>query len=196
MANNNITNNRSYAMTSDTGITSTTGNITATLGDVVLTNGKLTLGVSTGTDGQVIIATTAGNPAWAALTAGDGVSVTNAAGSVTLASTAPFTWAQVGADAALTVNQGTVNSKVALLTMSLPAASAVNTVIKLVGLGAGGWTITQGANQQILVGDTNTTLGAGGTLSSTDAGDCLSMICTTTDLVWRVFNMVGNLTVV
>ena len=148
------------------------------------------------TNGQVLVGSTGVAPALATITAGAGIAVTNGAGSISVASTAPFTWAQVGADGALVVNQGSIDTKAGLLTMSLPAASAVGDTMILQGYGAGGWTITQGAGQQILVGNTNTTLGAGGTLSSTDKGDSVSMVCTTANLEWRVFGMVGNLTVV
>ena len=150
------------------------------------------------TDGQMLIGNTGNPPSVGTISAaaGSGITVTAGAGTLALASTAPFTWTQVNADGALVINQGTVNIKAGLLTMSLPVTSAINTVIKLVGVGAGGWIITQAANKQILVGNTNTTLGAGGTLASTNKGDCVSIVCTTADLVWRVYSMVGNLTVV
>ena len=199
MATQNSINNHTYTLVSDTGITATTGAITATLGDVVITNGKINLGGNTGTNGYVICAATGANPTWSAITAaaGSGISVILGANTIDLASTAPFSWSQVGADGALVVNTGIVNSKAGLLTMSLPATSAVNTICKLVGWGATGWIITQAANQQILFGNTNTTLGVGGSLASSNHGDTVSLICVVADLVWRVMEgPVGNLTVV
>ena len=149
------------------------------------------------TNGQLLIGNTGNPPSVATLTGAGTVSVTNAAGAITITGAGGgATWTQINADGALVINQGSVNVKAGLLTMSLPAVSPINSIIELVGVGAGGWTITQAANQQILIGNTNTTLGVGGTLSSTDKGDCLSMICTTANLEWRVFGMVGNLTVV
>lgn len=205
MANINAINNATYTLTSDTAITATTGNITATagnlvstLGDLVLTNGKITLAADSGTDGYVICAATGANPTWSAITAaaGSGITVTLGANTIALASTAPFTWAQVGADGALVVNQGSINTKVALLTMSLPATAAVGTTIILQGLGAGGWTITQAANQQVILGNQTTTLGAGGSLASTNANDSISLVCTTADLIWSTYAVIGNITIV
>lgn len=47
-------------------------------------NGKL--GSSTGMDGQVIIGSSSGNPAWATLTAGSDITITDASNSITIAS--------------------------------------------------------------------------------------------------------------
>lgn len=197
MATQNSINERSNALVSDTGLTATTGNITATLGNVVLSSGALTLGISNGTDGQFIFGANAANPAWGSMTtaAGSGITLTPAANALTIATTAPFIWQQVGVNGALVVNQGSINTKVLLLTMSLPAASAVGDIIKLQGLGAGGWIITQGAGQQIIVGNTATTITTG-TLASTNANDAVCLICTTANLTWSTFGVIGNLTVV
>lgn len=196
MATQNSIGNHTYSLTSDTGITADTGNITATLGNMVITNGMLSVGGVTGTDGQILIAATAANPAWASVTAGSGISLTAGVNTLSIASTAPFTWAEVGVDGALTVNQGSINTKVALLSMSLPATAAVGTTIVLQGLGAGGWAITQAANQQVILGNQATTLGVGGSLASTNANDSISLVCTTADLIWSTFAVIGNITVV
>ncbi len=49
---------------------------------------NLDIGFTASTNGQLIIGATAGNPAWATLTAGSGISITNAANSITIALTA------------------------------------------------------------------------------------------------------------
>lgn len=150
------------------------------------------------TNGQLLVGSTGLVPVVTTLTAGTNVGVTNAAGSITINATghAAFTWSTIGADGPLTAGNGYINTKVAALSVSLPATSAVGTVIILQGVGAGGWTITQGAGQQIVVGASATTGGAGGSLASTNANDSVSMVCTTADTVWHVFAMIGNLTVV
>ena len=90
-------------------VTATTGDITATLGDIVASAGNLEIagtvtfgamvaGVlvssaagaitsSTGTDGQILIDSTAGAPAWANLTAGAGIVITDAANAITITAT-------------------------------------------------------------------------------------------------------------
>lgn len=148
------------------------------------------------TDGQVVIGSTGLSPVVGTLTAGAGITVTNAAGSITVLSNDPMTRAEISADARLAVNTSYTNTKVGLLTVILPTTGTALDEITLIGSGAGGWSITQDdAAHQIFVGNTNTTLGVAGTLSSTNLGDCVSMRCISAK-VWRVFNMVGNLTVV
>lgn len=152
------------------------------------------------TSGQLIIGSTGNPPSVATLTAGSGTTITNGAGSITVAQTAgfPFTFTTIAADGALVSGNAYVNTKAAALSVSLPATSTVGDVIILQGGNAAttGWTITQAANQQILIGDTNSTLGAGGSIASSNKGDSVSLVCTTANLEWRVFGMVGNITVV
>lgn len=51
---------------------------------VVQSNGSGVLSASKGTDGQLLIGSTAGAPAWANITAGSGISIINAANSITI----------------------------------------------------------------------------------------------------------------
>lgn len=196
MAANNCLNNNASVFTSDTNITSTAGNITATLGDIVITNGKLSVGGSTGTSGQLLIAATGANPAWASVSAGSGISITPGVNTLSIAATAPFAWTTIGADGALAANTGYIDTKAGLLTVSLPAVAAVGTTLILQGLGAGGWKITQAANQRIIMGNLATTVGVGGSMASTNANDSISLVCTTANLIWSTFSGVGNLTIV
>jgi hypothetical protein len=218
MAKNNVINNAAYALTVDTSITSTLGNITATqgdfiatlgnftathgnitatLGNIVLTNGSFTVGVANGTDGQVLIANTAtGKPAWASISAGSGISLTPGANTLSIASTAPFTWTTIGADGALAANTGYIDTKAGLLTVSLPATAAVGTTLILQGLGAGGWKLTQAALQQVIMGNQASTIGIAGYIASSNANDSISLVCTTANLIWSTYSAVGNLTVV
>lgn len=151
------------------------------------------------TNGQLLIGNSGNPPSVGSISAGAGIAITAGAGTLSIAATAmSFVFTPIAADGALTTNTRNLNTKAALLTVSLPAVSAQGDTILLQGGNAAttGWIITQAANQQILVGNTNTTLGAGGTLASTNKGDEVSLVCTTANLEWRVFGMVGNLTVV
>lgn len=200
MATLNSINNHTYTLTSDTAITATTGNITATLGNVVITDGQLSLQGAVGTDGQIPVSNTAdGKAVWASITAGSGIAITPGAGTVSIASTAPMTWSVMAADAGLLVNEARINTKpAALLTATLPATAAVGTVIILQGsaVGASGWLIAQNAGQNIQLGSTSTTIGAGGSLASTDDNDGVSLVCTVADTTWNAFSVIGNITVV
>lgn len=79
----------------------------------------------------------------------------------------------------------------------LPAASSVGDRLGVVG-NTGTSTITQGAGQQICIGNLATTLGIAGSLTSTNDGDCLEMMCIASgaSTIWRVTSSMGNWTVV
>ena len=79
---------------------------------------------------------------------------------------------------------------------SLPTTAAQFTNIIVVGNGTAGWRIAQGAGQQIKMGPSSTTLGAGGYLQATGTGDFVQLFCVTADTTWRVIGSQGNITVV
>lgn len=83
-----------------------------------------------------------------------------------------------------------------LVTYTLPVSAATGTTVEVAGKSSGGWTITQGAGQQIIFGNQSTTLGVGGSLSSSNAHDYVKLLCTTANLTWTVIGGVGNITVV
>jgi hypothetical protein len=74
-----------------------------------------------------------------------------------------------------------------LISLALPAASLVGDLISVVGQGAGGWSITQGAGQQIFISPMHTTLGALGSLSSSAQYDSLNLICIVANTIWTTF---------
>jgi hypothetical protein len=83
-----------------------------------------------------------------------------------------------------------------LITATLPTTAALGTEFKIVGKAAGLWTIAQNSGQSIVFGSSTTTVGTGGSLSSTLAADCVSVVCTTANTTFTVYNAIGNLTVV
>ena len=155
------------------------------------------LGVAT--HGQIPIGSTGADPVLATLTEGANITITNAAGSITIAGAAVgvLPWTEVvGTTQALAVNNGYILNNAALVTATLPAAAAVGNVIEIVGEGAGGWLIVQNAGQTIHFLDTDTTAGAGGSLASTHRYNTLTLICITADTDFLVKGSVGNITVV
>jgi hypothetical protein len=130
------------------------------------------------------------------LTAGSGISITNAPGSITLAATAVgMTWTAVGSGGALASNHGYICTGGGNLSFSLPATSAVGDTISLTVDGATTWAITQGAGQQIRFGAFQTTAGVAGTLVSTAQGDTVTIVCSVADLTWNVISSIGNITI-
>lgn len=79
------------------------------------------------------------------------------------------------------------------VSLSLPAVSQQGDEIAVLLAGGTSWTITQGAGQQIRIGNTTTTLGAGGSLASTQQGDMIKLVCTTANLIWQAESTIGNL---
>lgn len=136
-----------------------------------------------------------------------GVSVTNTQmvtinsstgqlGSTSLPPT-PFAWSVIGASQTLAVGNGYLCTSGGALSLALPATSAVGDTIRVVLDGSTSWRITQpNAGTQIRIGSSQTTLGVGGSLASTAAGDSIELVCETANARWAVVSMIGNITVV
>jgi hypothetical protein len=141
------------------------------------------------TNGQLAIGSTGNAPIRATLTAGTNISIVNTSGAITISSTgmAGFTWTHVtGVSQAMVSNNGYVADNAGLVTLTLPATSLFGDAIDIVGRGAGGWEIAQGAGQQVIIGNLSSTAGAGGSVSSTNRRDSLSLICTLANIEWTV----------
>jgi len=160
--------------------------------------GSLTsLGVAT--DGQIPIGATGTDPSLNTITPGTGISIANAPGAITISATgSQLPWTVVaGAAQALAINNGYFSNNAGLCTFTLPAVASVGDVIEVALMNAtGSWTIAQNAGQTLYIGNTNTTTGAGGSLSSTDKGDWLEIICRVANTDFQVNVKSGNITVV
>lgn len=160
---------------------------TSALAAVTLTSGQLLIGGTT-------------TPAAGTLTAGTGVSISNGNNSITINATGgALTWTDVtGTSASMAINNGYLADNAGLVTLTLPATAAQFSVIAVAGKGAGGWLIAQNANQKIIFGNQATTVGAGGSLASTNANDCVYLLATVggASTFWTVLNSVGNITIV
>lgn len=77
--------------------------------------------------------------------------------------------------------------------LTLPLTSAYGSIIRVVGVGTGGWIIGQNAGQNIENGALSTTVGAGGTLASSEPTATVELLCVTADTTWRVIDGQGNL---
>ena len=147
-------------------------------------------------NGEIPIGSAAADPVLATITAGAGISVTNAAGSITVAATGGGMGWETVTDAAkaMLVNVVYGANRAGGVTFTLPATMAAGTRLEIIGM-AGLWILAQNAGQTVYIGDTNTTAGVGGSLTATNAGDCIQVVCTVADVSFRVCSMMGNLTV-
>lgn len=149
------------------------------------------------TNGQLIIGNTGGTPTAATLTAGSGISIANAGGSITISTTdVASSWTVVtGTSQAMAVNSGYISNNAGLVTLTLPSTAAVGSIIQVQGLGAGGWQIAQNASQLIHIGSQVTTTGTSGYLASTNQYDSLTLLCVVANTTWTVLGGAqGNIT--
>jgi hypothetical protein len=97
----------------------------------------------------------------------------------------------------MAINTGYVTDNGAsLVTYTLPTTAALGSVMEIVGQSAGGWTVAQASGQSIGLGSQVSTTGAGGSISSSNAGDCVRIVCVTANTTFRVVSGWGNITFV
>jgi len=146
-------------------------------------------------DGEILIGSTGGAASAATLTAGSGISITNAAGSITIATSgSSFAWIEnTSSTVAMDVNTGYINNPASgSVTYTLPTTAAVGDVIEIVGNSGSGFSIAQNSGQSIRFGSSVTTTGAGGSLASGNQYDSLRLVCTAADTAFRVVDAVTS----
>lgn len=149
------------------------------------------------TNGSLLIGSGSGVPLIGTLTAGTGISITNAANSITIASTGSgLNWTDVtGATQTIAVENGYLTDRGGGVTYTLPATASIGDQFKIVGkLGLA--TITPNANQKLLIGSASGTVGVTGTAVSNNVGDCISFICIVSgsSTFWRADSVIGTWT--
>lgn len=162
------------------------------------------LGSSNGANGQVLIGGGTA-PTWANITsAGATVAITNGANTINLETLGVSNWAGgvstwtdiVATPQALAANNGYyANRGAGNVVFTLPGVCAISTVIRIVGI-QNGWSVTQAAGQQVHFGNQSTTAGAGGSLASSHARDCIEMVCIVANTTWQIISSIGNITIV
>lgn len=129
-----------------------------------------------GTNGQALVVSS-GLPAWANLVL--------------------LNWSVVaGTTQAAQINSGYIANASALCTIILPATAPVGSLLEIVGMGAGGWRLAQGAGQQVVFGSISNTSGTGGQLNSTHQRDAIRLVNIVADTTWQVISSVGNIDVI
>jgi len=107
-------------------------------------------------------------------------------------------WTDVtGSTQALAVQNGYITNRGGGVTYTLPATATLGDTIEIVGK-AGLAIIAQNANQQIVFGSVSSTIGVGGTVTATNAGDCVKLRCVTAgaSTLWAVTSSMGSWVVV
>lgn len=108
-----------------------------------------------------------------------------------------MTWNTISASQTLVKNNGYICiSPGGALALLLPPVSALGDTIEITLDGATSFSLTQGAGQSVRYGNQATTAGVGGSLTTTQQGDTIRLVCQTANLKWNVLSSLGNLTVV
>jgi hypothetical protein len=153
------------------------------------------------TNGQLLIGSTGADPSAATITAGTGISVTNGAGTITIANTEPAgtAWTVVTAATPLVASNGYFANSGTAVTFTLPAVAVVGDTFQVTTgpLGSGGWVIAQNALQSIILGNTTSTVGVGGTITSASTlGDWIEIVCVVANTTFVAHLKQGESTVV
>lgn len=116
---------------------------------------------------------------------------------LTISSSNPFfDWNVITGNQMADTQKGYFTNGVGRVDVALPTTSAVGDIFVISDLGGNKWRVTQGAGQQILFGNSSTTLGAAGYLESIFRGDSVTLVCCVVDTTWMVFSPEGNITIV
>jgi len=152
------------------------------------------------TNGQLLIGSTGADPIAATITAGAGISIGNSAGNITITATGSgaFGWVHVtGTTQQMAANTAYIPDNVGLVTLTLPATANLGDEVDVVGVGSGGWSIAQNANQIIHIGSGTSTTGVGGSVASTNRRDAVTLVCTVVNLEWTAYSVISaGLTIV
>lgn len=158
-----------------------TGLITQTAHVVYVGNGTAApTALAVGSTGQVLSGNSAADPSWVNLPAFNIVDST-------------------GATQAMAVNTKYVaDAASATVAFTLPASATLGQTITVIGQGPGGWQVLQNANQAIKMNSQTTTTGTGGSLSSTNRYNALTLQCVVAgaSTIWNASETSGTLTVV
>lgn len=186
--------------TQDSNSVSITGGSVTGITDITVVDGGT--GRSSATAYAVICGgttSTASHQSVAALGASGTVLTSNGAAALPtfqVAGGGGLTWNEVtGTTQTAVADNGYITNNAGLVTVTLPATSAVGDVVRVAGQGAGGWKIDYTTNQLIhfLGTDSTTTTGS---LASSNRYDAVELVASVITNEWNVISSVGNITIV
>jgi hypothetical protein len=146
--------------------------------------------------GQVWVGVTSGAPTPATIASGNGITVTSASGSISVALSGigTLSWNDVsGTSQAAVAGNGYIISNSSATTVSIPATAVEGAVFAIQGKGAAGWIMQMNTGQTCHLGSSVTS--SAGTLASTNQWDSIQIVCVTANTVFAVTSAVGNITV-
>lgn len=144
-------------------------------------------------DGYVIMGSTSLGPGLGTLTAGQGIGVTNASRAITIDAIGTVTTV-TGASQTITNGVTYIANRGTSIAFLLPVTASVGHFIKIIGKGAGAYTIAQNASQTVHQGASNTTTGVVGVTTATQRYTSMHLVCITADTDWVIVDSSGTLT--
>lgn len=103
-------------------------------------------------------------------------------------------FSNVTTSTAMVTNQGYNNTGGGTVTMTLPTTSVVGDMLLIMNNAFATFTVAQGAGQFIRIGANQTTIGVSGFLGINDANVAVMLVCTSANLGWTAYSVVGNWT--
>ena len=126
---------------------------------------------------------------------GDGMDITGSGNEITFTSLGGgITWNLINDDTSVDLEPGNgyVPNNSFIVDFFLPLTSEFGDLYVISGLGEGGWTVQQNANQRIIVGLNTTTTGLAGDVESTSQYDTIELLCVEPNLTWKAIDWTGN----
>jgi hypothetical protein len=132
------------------------------------------------------------------LTAGSGITIVQSGNAIQIsADDTSIAWNQVIGNITMASGNGYQINTFANVNLLLPPTSSFGDEINIVGYLGGLWTITQASGQQVTIGSISSTTGVTGSVSATNAGDSVILICMQDNLTWACLGAPqGNLLIV
>jgi hypothetical protein len=135
------------------------------------------------------------------LIGGPGISIVAGVNLLTVTANSGLTWNNVtstGFTQMVAENGYAANSGIGVVGLRLPAPGGTQfgNTIAVMGVGSGGWSVVYGTGQSIVIGNKQTTVTTG-SISSTQTGDGIELVCGPDNLTWfTVKGPQGNITIV
>lgn len=150
-------------------------------------------------NGQLLIGSTGADPVASTITAGANMTITNNAGQIILSSTGGgvgFVWNNTtSATQQMDSGNGYYVNHAGGVAFTLPTSPTFADTVQIIGFNTG-WTIAQNAGQSIIFDSVQSTVGTGGSLASTAAGNCITLFCGADGATWTVAASEGSFTIV
>ncbi len=151
--------------------------------------------LAVGTNGQVLIGAGGADPAFATITStGGSIVFSYGTNTLNMETATGGLWTEVtGTFQQMSPSNGYIANNGSQVELLLPSVSALGTLVRVSGKGAGGWKVSQTVSQIIHFGTHDTTTGLAGSISSTATRDSIELLCVVADTEWNVLSGVGNM---